>query len=540
MSDFFSGINNARYPDLVMNHGPLPPLDGLPAPLHDTADGRINASDSLLGNLAPYAYGEPGYQSSQVSYVNHPHRIQKIFPELRLPRGLYLTQDDFPISHTVDDSDIAFTMRLDRASSFCTLLKNPTVHRYKLGTAIDPFINLATVNYILGGLQLCMGNLLTDPANLWKTLLHNLDKEYFNENKYTTNEPFLSLEDLVYIVRELIKPFGVVRGSEKQGGLHEMTNSPVTWPVNFVGTLVIDGKERNVLNYWHNHDISAGDDLCFRLKPMPIPKQGYTLNHYFKHVSKQDFKQPLQNAVVNATHIWQLVPDILDLHARDEFDPNIIMPCGNFRLAIPQPYVWQEWGYWHIGRTQIRANKTSVAGDYYNDDMAMNLRLAHLDMTFTPIWQKVPGRPLWSANYADPNKTHPKFSALNQPVRVPEKTMFLDTLLGSRLPQPSPAAPAATEDRGWFSLLATALQTPLSTVPETHAVLNTSTANPSIISGTTNYVTAPPSTAAGDNQPGDSNAPQSDPDGGKQKRGSFLDFTGAHKKKSKKNVVFNA
>lgn len=85
MSDFFSGIYGAKFPEVVMNSGPLPPQGGLPAPLHDTADARINYNSTLLGNIQPYAYGEPGFLSSQVSYVNQPHRIQKIVPPLRLP-----------------------------------------------------------------------------------------------------------------------------------------------------------------------------------------------------------------------------------------------------------------------------------------------------------------------------------------------------------------------------------------------------------------------------------------------------------------------
>jgi hypothetical protein len=85
MSDFFSGVYGAKFPEVVMNSGPLPPANGLPAPLHDTADARINYNSTLLGNLDPYAYGEPGFLSSQVSYVNQPHRIQKIIPPLRLP-----------------------------------------------------------------------------------------------------------------------------------------------------------------------------------------------------------------------------------------------------------------------------------------------------------------------------------------------------------------------------------------------------------------------------------------------------------------------
>jgi hypothetical protein len=441
MSDFFSGIQNAKFPDVVMNQGPLPPTTGLPAPLHESADGRINAASSLLGNLTPYAYGEPGYQSSQVSYVNHPHRIQKIIPELRLPRGIKYAKDDFAVSHAVDDSDIAFVLRLNRNSTTCSLLKNPCISRYNLGTAIDPFINLATLNYLLAGFQLCTEDLSLNENNLWKSLLHDLSQDYFktvlrngqNNNDRTTN---ISFEDLVYIVRELITPFGVVRGSEKQGGQHEMTNSPVTWPVNFVATMVIDGKERNVLNYWHNKEVAAGDDVCFRLKVMPIPEYGYTLNHYYKSVSRQDFKS--LNRGLNqcdVSHVWQLVPDIFDLAApADPFDRTIIMANPSLQLPIGNPndpYRWQEWGFWHIGRTQVHAPKCSVAGDYYNDDMAMNLRIGHMDMTFTPCWQKVPGRPLLKRKFVAPvapaDEYHPK-SALNAFMKPSSGTKFLDSL----------------------------------------------------------------------------------------------------------------
>ena len=86
-NNFFGGISNVQFPQVVMNSGPLPPAGGLPAPLHDTADARINYGSTLLGNLDPYAYGEPGYLSSQTAYVNTPHRIQKIVPLLKLPRG---------------------------------------------------------------------------------------------------------------------------------------------------------------------------------------------------------------------------------------------------------------------------------------------------------------------------------------------------------------------------------------------------------------------------------------------------------------------
>lgn len=447
MSDFFSGIQNARFPDVVMNQGPLPPMTGLPAPLHDTADARINYNSGLLEGISPYAYGEPGYQSSQVSYVNHPHRIQKIIPELRLPRGLFMTTDDFPISHPVDDSDISFVLRLDRSSTVCTLLKNASIHRYKLGTAIDPFINLATLNYLLAGMQLCVENYDTCDPNLWKNLLHDLDKERFNDDRWSRS-PHLSFLDIIFIVRELITPFGVVRGSEKQGGQHETGLAPVQWPVNFIATMVVDGFERNVLNYWHNKDVDAGDDLVLRLKPMPVP-DGYVLNHYYKSVARQDFRSlrnrngNLVQVVNDNTCVWQLVPDIMDLKARDEFTAQKQMP--NDYLGIPNPYHWQEWGYWHIGRTQIKANKCAVQGDYHNDDMAMNLRLGHLEMTFEPCWQKVPGLPV--AQYqmfkedAVARRAQLEPSALRSawdPLQA-QSSSFLDSL--PELPRAPPAVP---------------------------------------------------------------------------------------------------
>lgn len=61
--DFFANVYGAKFPEVVMNQGPLPGSGGLPAPLHDTPDARINYGTTLLGDISPYAYGEPGYLS---------------------------------------------------------------------------------------------------------------------------------------------------------------------------------------------------------------------------------------------------------------------------------------------------------------------------------------------------------------------------------------------------------------------------------------------------------------------------------------------
>jgi len=297
---------------------------------------------------------------------------------------------NFEISHAVDDSDVAFAMRLDRRSTVCSMLGTSNTKLHKVGTNIDAFINLATLNYLLAGLQLCYVHSHTEKSK-WFDLLYDLD-----QYTYASIGTQLTLWDLRYITRELIVPFGIVRGSEKQGGQDETGLSPATWPVNFVCNMVLDGHDRNVVNYWHNHDISAGDDLVFRLKPMPIPmgKNAYTLNHYYKHFVQHNFESYFQQTLGHprATHVWQMVPDILTMDYKPENDAahgemGVRMSPG---FEVPLDYVWQEQGFWHIARSQVMVRRHALK-EYYNDDMANQLKISHLDLTFEPTYTKFPG-----------------------------------------------------------------------------------------------------------------------------------------------------
>ena len=314
------------------------------------------------------------------------------------------TQVCFEISHAVDDSDIAFCLRLDRASTICSMLGAKSMARHRVSTSLDAFINLPTLNDLLAGIQLCYIPGQPEKSK-WFDLLHDLDQHRFPDPSVA-----LGLDDIRYIVRDLIRPFGVVRGSEKQGGQDETGLASATWPVNFVANLVLDGKERNIVNVWHNHDISAGDDLVLRLKAMPIPSDrdgGYTLNHYYKRYVQQNFSHYFQNSLGRAvaTHVWQLVPDTFDLDFHPENDvshgaypqpgrgaqrdplPHVVMSRG---FEVPKDFVWQEHGFWHIGRSQVMVRRFAHREYYYND-MANNLKINHLDMTFEPTWTKVPG-----------------------------------------------------------------------------------------------------------------------------------------------------
>jgi hypothetical protein len=52
---------------------------------------------------------------------------------------------------------------------------------------------------------------------------------------------------------------------------------------------------------------------------------------------------------------------------------------------------WQEEGYWHVARSQIHCKKYGEE-DFYNNDLANNLRTGHLDVTFQPVFYAMPYR----------------------------------------------------------------------------------------------------------------------------------------------------
>jgi hypothetical protein len=295
-------------------------------------------------------------------------------------------------------------MRLDRGSTVCSMMSSRSTMFHKVGTNIDAFINLPTLNYILAGIQLCYRSEYPDKSK-WFELLYDLDKYHFSHVGKQ-----LTLWDLRYITRELIVPFGIARGSEKQGGQDEVGLSAATWPVNFVTNLVLDGHERNVVNYWHYHDVSAGDDLVFRLKPMPLPrgKHAYTLNHYYKGFVQQNFDHFFQPAGMGlSTHVWQLVPDLFSLEKKvDVLSPGSFMMPG---FEVPEEYVWQEHGYWHVGRSQVMSRKYATK-EYYNDDMANQLKVNHMEMTFEPTFCKAPGEPQYPRD-AKVVKYDPRFGS---------------------------------------------------------------------------------------------------------------------------------
>lgn len=367
MSDFFSNLygGGIRRPDVVMNDGPLPPSStlggGYPAGFNGTPDGKIDYANTLLGNVNPYAYGEADRLSTQTAYLNVPHRVQRIVPSLDLPEAQPWDSGGsfFRLSHQVDDGDIAFVIRA-MFSPYELVAEKKKYNKQGILYAVDPVVNLATVNYILHGLQ----RFGYSKKNVsWHTLWQALGIDQYFSKKYKeglstimsawddimtgaapasvlaavsnakTNVPLmgeysskhaalmgrfvaisfmrqLRREVADYLVKHVIRPFGIPTGSERQGGQHQGSNSAITWPVDFVTTLTIDGLVINMVNFWRHDDLNSGDDLMLYVEDRPY--QEYVLSHHPKNVKKQVFP---------SLKAWEFPAAFAQMH--DEHSTNI-------------------------------------------------------------------------------------------------------------------------------------------------------------------------------------------------------------------------
>ena len=343
MSDFFSNLyGGIRQPDVVINGsgGPLPPSStmggGYPEGFGGVPDGKINLASTLLGDVNPYAYGEADRLSTQTAYLNVPHRTQRIIPSLDLPEAQPWNSGGsfFRLSHQVDDGDIAFVIRA-MFSPYELVAEKKKYNKQGILYAVDPVVNLATVNYILHGLQrfgydkknvswhtlwqalgidqhfskrykeglstiMCMwrdiidgGSLAASGISIAREILG--DGKGGKENDMALQCRFMAMafmrqlrrEVVDHLVKNIIRPFGIPTGSEKQGGQHQGSNSAITWPVDFVTTLTIDGLVINMVNFWRHEDLNSGDDLMLYVEDRPY--QEYVLSHHPKNVKKQVF-----------------------------------------------------------------------------------------------------------------------------------------------------------------------------------------------------------------------------------------------------------
>lgn len=375
MSGIFTDLyNGIRRPEVIMNSGPLPSPSGLPGAFNAHTDARINYGSALLGDVQPYAYGQPTHLADQTAFMAIPHKVPKIIPELRLPEAR-ATDNTFSLSHSVDDGDVAFSLRVNRAAS--SLERMHTFEKMEMSHTVDPQINLATVNYLMAGIQ----RYWNKPERVkWQQFM--IDVNFLGSA--TSAKRDFTICDAIRFVTEVARPFGIVIGSEKQGGTHEGSLAPVTFPVNFITTLAVCGRVENLVHMWREYNISAGDDLIFHLEYLPIcaadGSMDYILNHWRKNIIKQRFDWDPEGR----NFAWQLVPAVYSAYTPSQ---------------MREGYDYRDHGYWHICRTQVMRQAeitqkleqhTKVQRCYHDDSRFMRGGL--IEVTFEPHF--VRNRPL--------------------------------------------------------------------------------------------------------------------------------------------------
>ena len=160
------------------------------------------------------------------------------------------------VNHQVDDGDVAFIIRA-MFSPFELVSDKKKYGRQGMLHAIDPVVNLATLNYILHGLQrygydkknsknwhsmwmalgiddyfksLDHGKALSDTIREIEEAL--LEVSQVKDHERTQKQTWKRMDMIMqlryhrnrlakHIIQNLITPFGVPRGSEKQGGQHQ-------------------------------------------------------------------------------------------------------------------------------------------------------------------------------------------------------------------------------------------------------------------------------------------------------------------------------
>ena len=258
----FSGVKNGNIkgPDVVINGdgGSLLPTASSGIRF---SSAQINQNPSLLSGIKPYSYGA-GSTSDDITYGVTPHKIQKIVPTFSIPSASRDVADDMiTMSHSVDDGDIAFTIRMVHDKN--SYIKHWNYFsKQNITRAVDPIINICTVNYILRGLQSPMG----DNEPTWNSFLQctgwPVEDETFTLKDFRCGK--YQHRNVSMFIQDYIRPLGIVIGSENQGGQHQ-GGGAVDFPVDFVVTILVDGLCDNMLNIWKRTEIRAGDDLFLAL-----------------------------------------------------------------------------------------------------------------------------------------------------------------------------------------------------------------------------------------------------------------------------------
>ena len=351
MSDFFGPLRNGafRMPDSAINAmGPLPSIPG-GSPQFSTPDGQYNQHGLPLTGLTPYAFGASARISTQTQMA-HPNRVALIVPKLYLPspQADVATLGDPVLEHSISDGDLVFSFRM--SSDMTAYGSQYFVAPYGYASKAVPLINLATVNYILWGLQVGM-----------RLPRHTHWSLFFG--KLMRNHPLLcNVENLTEahiwnFIKTYLRPFGIQHGGDMQGGRHEGDTDPIVThgAVDYVSSFAIEGKLLHVNNLWRDHDVHEADDLVLNLTRMESPHADLFFDLSSSSRSHRTERAPVTNA-------WYFLrPAVLE-----------------FKTFSDVPYI-------HIGRSQKYCSQFTRGPDAccWNSRMCV-VPGAPLQLTFEP------------------------------------------------------------------------------------------------------------------------------------------------------------
>jgi hypothetical protein len=392
----FAGLQSGgiKGPDVVINGDGgslLPTSSGL-----RFSSAKINQTPSLMAGINPYDYG-PGSTSDDIAYGVTPHKIQKIVPPLSIPSdSANIADDNFTLSHPVDDGDMAFTIRI--VHDMATRLKNWSfMAKQNLTRAVDPIINICTVNYILRGLQTPMGDNDANWANFLMCTGWPIGETGFELHTFRGGE--FQHRNLSMFIQDYIRPLGVVIGSEMQGGQHQ-GGGAVDFPVDFVVTILVDGLCDNMLNVWRRTEIRAGDDLFFALCGTQV-----TTDHRPTGGLPYQFSKIVNSGLINENNF---IPPSVDtsyvlnhwaqgqVTARFTNKPKLLFELVPTTSTEINEGVFlcddrKNRGLWHVARSQVHIRGCPVTpsgkNQTFRQDTA-NLRGGGLvQATIAPVWK---------------------------------------------------------------------------------------------------------------------------------------------------------
>lgn len=350
---------NFRFPDSAINYGNSPlPLIPPNAAQFKSADGQYRDSNALLpGRLYhPYAYGQAARISTQTQMA-FPNRVQLIIPALYIPapQSDGLSKSDPILEHAISDGDLvfAFRMGMNMAGYGSNYYKAPYGHTAK---AVK-LVNLATLNYILWGLQI--GKTLSKPIR-WELFFKALTEKGYKQIMDGCSSKGDIKESTVWnFIKTYLRPLGVQHGGDQQGGMHQGDSNRIVThgAVDYVSSFAIEGKLLHVNNLWRDHDVHENDDLVLALRYIDYPHADLQFN-----LSSSVRSQRTENVPI-PKRFYFLCPEILQ-----------------YRSFSDVPYI-------HIGRSQ---KYCSLYARGHNaccwDARIPVIPGAPLQMTFEPVF----------------------------------------------------------------------------------------------------------------------------------------------------------